>query len=105
MKKLGKRGRRVEAPLASSLFGLTASEGRGYDTAMRRCLFLLLLPNLVLTPALCLGHALHDHGEHGTGCAPHFHAHQLPFGCPHEDDSEDDHDADAVLAPDLVAAP
>jgi len=63
-----------------------------------RILLALLLPNLLLTPALCVAHA----GEHDGRCAPHFHTHQLPFGFPEHDD-EDDHDADAVPAPQLTA--
>src|SRR5262245_23975490 len=74
---------------------------------MRRWLCLLLLPNLLVTPALCMAHALHDHtGEQGAGSVPHFHAHHLFFGFPDEEDEqgqEQEHDADAVPAPDLVA--
>ena len=67
---------------------------------MRLLLALLLLPNLLLTPALCLAHA----GEHDNSRAPHFHTHQLPFGFP-EHDEDEDHDADAVPAPQLIAPP
>jgi hypothetical protein len=71
-----------------------------YHTGMRFLLALFLLPNLLVTPALCVAHA----GEHESGCAPHFHTHQLPFGFP-VDDEDEDHDADAVPAPQLTAPP
>src|SRR5262245_37850572 len=80
---------------------LTGSAPGRYDTFMRRCLCLLLLPNPLLTPALCLGHA----AEHRPGSAPHFHTHQLPLGFPHDEDThEDDHDHDAIPVADLAAA-